>query len=148
VTSLAVVHHPSCTQDVTVLPRDLGAGPRLHLKIVTPNGEGSGVREVGAHHHPQRVGLESDLGRGVAADLAVDVELHGRIGLQPDVAGGQERRVGQRPAGAGDRLAHGGEGEAEPVGVAEPVHHQLPVIQTGVRAIARPAWWLPLAMLS
>ena len=89
-TSLAVVHHPSCTQDVTVvLPRDLAAGPRLHLQIVAASWEGSGVGEVGAHHHPQRVGLESDLGRGVAADLAVDVEFHGRIGLQPDVAGGQ-----------------------------------------------------------
>jgi hypothetical protein len=29
-------------------------------------------------------------------------------------------------------LAHDGEGEAQPVGVAEPVDHQLPVIQAGV----------------
>ena len=55
---------------------------------------------------------------------------------------------GQPAVGAGDGLAHGGEGEAQPVGVAEPVDHQLPVIQAGVAAIARPAWWLPLAMLS
>jgi hypothetical protein len=36
------------------------------------------------------------------------------------VAGGQERGVGQPAAGAGDRLAHGGQGQAQPVGVAEP----------------------------
>jgi hypothetical protein len=41
----------------------------------------SDVGEVGAHHHPQRVGLERDLRRGAAADLAVDVEVQGRIGL-------------------------------------------------------------------
>jgi hypothetical protein len=67
-----------------------------------------------------------------AAELAVDVELQGRIGVEPDLAGGQERGVGQRPARAGDRLAHRDEGEAQPVGVAEPVHHQLPGDQAGV----------------
>jgi hypothetical protein len=46
--------------------------------------------------------------------------------------------VGQPAAGAGDRLAHGGEGQAQPVGVTEPVDHQLPVVQAGA-AGDRPA---------
>jgi hypothetical protein len=40
-----------------------------------------GVGVVGAHHHSQGVGLEGDLRRGAAADLAVDVEVHGWIGV-------------------------------------------------------------------
>jgi hypothetical protein len=41
----------------------------------------SDVGKVGAHHHPQRVGLEGDLRRGAAADFAVDVGVHGQIGV-------------------------------------------------------------------
>jgi hypothetical protein len=48
------------------------------------------------------------------------------------VAGGQEWDVGQRAAGFGDGLTHGGEDEAQPVGVVELVDHPLPVIQAGV----------------
>jgi hypothetical protein len=41
----------------------------------------SDVGEVSAHHHPQRVGLKGDLRGSAATDLAVDVEVQGRIGV-------------------------------------------------------------------
>ena len=40
-----------------------------------------------------------------SADLAVDVEREGRVGLHPHLAGGEEPGAGQRPAGPDDRLA-------------------------------------------
>jgi hypothetical protein len=54
---------------------------RAASEIVAANRGTSDVGEVGAHHHPQRVGLEGDLRRGAAADLAVDIEIQGRIGV-------------------------------------------------------------------
>ena len=60
--------------------RMIARSGRVAPGIVAANGT-SDVGEVGAHHHPQRVGLERDLRWGAAADLAVDVEVQGRIGV-------------------------------------------------------------------
>ena len=58
-------------------------------------------------------------------------------------------RADDPTVGGGRGRMHGGEGEAEPVGVAEPVDHEVRRSSRPVsRVIARPAWWLPLAMLS
>jgi hypothetical protein len=88
--------------------------------------------ESPCRHHPQRVGLERDPHGRASADLAVDVEREGRLGLQPHLAGREEPGAGQRPAGPEDRLVDGREAQPEPVGVAEPVHHQLAVVEAGV----------------
>ena len=55
---------------------------------------GSGVGEGGGDHDPQGIGLQGDPHGAASADFAVDVEIHRRVGLQPQLASGEEGCAG------------------------------------------------------
>ena len=72
-----------------------------HRPPLTPGGRNgrSGVAEAGPDHDAQRLGGQRNPGRGMGADLSVDVEGQRRVGVQPQLADGKERRLLQRAAG-------------------------------------------------
>jgi len=66
----------------------------------------SGVVETGCDHDAQRLGGQRNPGRSVGADLPVHVKGQRRVGIQPQLADGEERRLGQRAVGTQEGVAN------------------------------------------
>jgi len=92
----------------------------------------SGVGEAGGDHDAQRFGCQRDPGRGAAADLAVHVQGQRGVGVQPQLAGGKERRLGQGAAGSQDGVTDRRAEQFQAPGAAEAVDRQQPVVGTGI----------------